>query len=377
MPFYIRKSVSAGPFRFNLSKSGIGISAGVKGFRVGTGPRGHYIHAGRGGLYYRSSIPGGGRKAQPLHGEPQQTTPRTPLAYAEPNVDMVRVSSADVLQMEDARFADILNELTAKQNSVSMLTVFGWAGGVVTIFALFAAGAAGLMGGLIFAGLAMLVGGWLDSFQRSSILMYELEDETRAAYEVVTETFDALLGCAGKWHIDAGGAVRDIHTWKRNAGATHMLDKRPTLFNYSLPRVIKSNITPPAIKSGKETLYFLPDFLLVVESNKVGAVAYERLSIRWDESNFIEEGTVPGDTEILWHNWKHPNKNGGPDRRFANNYQIPVCRYENIYLTSSNGLNELLQVSRCGVTQPFAHAVDRLSEANGSRAVAATVPMLA
>ena len=48
MPFYLRKSVSAGPFRFNLSKSGVGVSVGVKGLRIGTGPRGHYIHAGAG-----------------------------------------------------------------------------------------------------------------------------------------------------------------------------------------------------------------------------------------------------------------------------------------------------------------------------------------
>ena len=31
MGFYIRKSVSIGPLRFNLSKSGIGVSAGIKG----------------------------------------------------------------------------------------------------------------------------------------------------------------------------------------------------------------------------------------------------------------------------------------------------------------------------------------------------------
>jgi hypothetical protein len=49
MPFYLRKSISAGPFRFNLSSSGIGLSVGVKGVRIGTGPRGHYVHAGRGG----------------------------------------------------------------------------------------------------------------------------------------------------------------------------------------------------------------------------------------------------------------------------------------------------------------------------------------
>ena len=52
MGFYVRKSVRVGPFRFNLSKSGIGVSTGVPGFRVGTGPRGTYVHLGRGGLYF-------------------------------------------------------------------------------------------------------------------------------------------------------------------------------------------------------------------------------------------------------------------------------------------------------------------------------------
>jgi len=32
--FYLRKSLSVGPFRFNLSKSGVGLSTGIKGFRI-------------------------------------------------------------------------------------------------------------------------------------------------------------------------------------------------------------------------------------------------------------------------------------------------------------------------------------------------------
>ena len=36
MGFFYRKSVTFGPFRVNLSKSGIGYSVGGKGFRVGT-----------------------------------------------------------------------------------------------------------------------------------------------------------------------------------------------------------------------------------------------------------------------------------------------------------------------------------------------------
>jgi len=54
--WYLRKSLKLGPLRFNLSKSGIGTSIGVKGLRVGTGPRGSYLHGGRGGLYFRETL---------------------------------------------------------------------------------------------------------------------------------------------------------------------------------------------------------------------------------------------------------------------------------------------------------------------------------
>ncbi len=62
MGFYLRKSFRAGPIRFNLSKSGLGLSAGVKGARVGTGPKGRYVHGGRHGLYYRKYASSGGKK---------------------------------------------------------------------------------------------------------------------------------------------------------------------------------------------------------------------------------------------------------------------------------------------------------------------------
>ena len=376
MPFYIRKSVSAGPFRFNLSKSGIGVSAGIKGLRIGTGPRGHYIHAGRGGLYYRSSISAGSKTKHKNIPSSVRPSPPNIQTYAEPGVEMVRVSSRDVMEMEDARFSEILSDLNNKQKSTSMRTALGWGSGALAVLATIVGGGTGMLIGMIFCGMTFFFGAWLDSFKRTSVLMYELDDDARLAYEALTSSFDALMVCVGKWHVDAGGAVQDIHAWKRNAGAGHILDKRPTTFDYSLPRVVTSNITPPAIQSGKETLYFLPDFLLVVERDKVGAVAYDSLSIRAQESHFIEEGTVPSDTKIIAHTWKHPNKSGGPDRRFANNFQIPVCLYESIYLTSSNGLNELLQVSRNGVTAPFARAIAALATANGSQSQSQDLPRL-
>ena len=56
MGFYIKKSFNIGPIRFNFSKSGIGLSIGTKGLRIGSGPNGNYIHGGRHGIYYKKNL---------------------------------------------------------------------------------------------------------------------------------------------------------------------------------------------------------------------------------------------------------------------------------------------------------------------------------
>ena len=52
MGFTYRKSLNVGPFRVNLSKSGVGYSVGGRGFRTGTTARGR--------RYTSFSIPGTG-----------------------------------------------------------------------------------------------------------------------------------------------------------------------------------------------------------------------------------------------------------------------------------------------------------------------------
>ena len=56
MGFYLKKGFNLGPVRINLSKSGVGFSLGTTGARIGSGPKGNYVHLGRKGLYYRKSI---------------------------------------------------------------------------------------------------------------------------------------------------------------------------------------------------------------------------------------------------------------------------------------------------------------------------------
>lgn len=359
MPFYFRRSVQAGPFRFNFSKGGVGASVGVKGLRIGSGPRGHYVHAGRGGFYYRATI---GRPGEKREGTsvPYQPAPSTPAATFEAGVEMVEVESGDVMAMRDETAADLLDEINAKRRQTSMGLVLGSSLAIAGLVATAVFGPAGLMASLILGGTGWALGTWLDTYRRTCVLFYDLEPEIEQAYKDVVHNFDALAGCAGRWHVEAGGAVQDLTTWKRNAGATHIVRKKPTTLEFKLPAAVTCNITPPALHVGKQIIYFLPDLALIDDGQSVGAVAYGRLAISWQDSNFIEDGTVPRDAQVVGQTWKHPNKSGGPDRRFRDNRQIPICRYEAMHLRSGTGLNELVEFSRTGVAGQFADALKKM-----------------
>src|ERR1700687_2578892 len=78
MGWSFRRSKSFGLFRLNFSKSGIGVSVGVPGARIGVNAKGKkYLRGGipGTGLYYQSSLPDG----QPGQ-SPQSTTSVSPFA---------------------------------------------------------------------------------------------------------------------------------------------------------------------------------------------------------------------------------------------------------------------------------------------------------
>src|SRR5207248_5686110 len=58
---------------------------------------------------------------------------------------------------------------------------------------------------------------------------------------------------------------------------------------------------------------------LVYDAGGVGSVAYSDLEVEGGENRFVETEGLPRDSRRIDTTWLHPNKKGGPDRRFANN----------------------------------------------------------
>lgn len=84
MGFRFHKSIGLGKFlRLNISKSGIGFSAGIPGLHLSTGPRGAFFTAGLPGtgLSYRKKLSSSakvGRESTPAKAKAEDTSPDTP-----------------------------------------------------------------------------------------------------------------------------------------------------------------------------------------------------------------------------------------------------------------------------------------------------------
>jgi hypothetical protein len=116
----------------------------------------------------------------------------------------------------------------------------------------------------------------------------------------------------------------------------------------------------PSIPVGRQTLYFYPDKVLVFESGGVGAVSYPNLRLHVEQVRFIEDESLPHDAEVVGKTWRFVNKGGGPDRRFNNNRELPIARYEDVTFKSDTGLNEKIEFSRAGIGQGLSMAIEAL-----------------
>jgi len=361
MGIYLRKSVRVGPFRFNLSGSGVGVSVGVPGFRVGSGPRGNYVQMGAHGIYYRASLNAHHRPAampRPVRGpSPGAHLPDLDRTHAP----LQEIESGDVAQMVDSSSKALLDEISGKQRAIRLWPIVFFLGIAAvggTVWAHWPQWATIVVG--VVGVLAMVAAALRDTLRKTAVVFYDLDAGTEHAYQVLHDVAEKMAGSRGLWHIEAEGAVRDR---KYHAGASTLMRRKPTFINKQAPGYLKTNVATFALGVGRQTLHFFPDRILVYDRSGVGAVAYRDLRLNVHPTRFIENGGAPSDATVVGQTWQYVNKNGGPDRRFKNNHQLPVCLYDEMALTSASGLNELVQFSRAGVAGAFAPTIAALARA--------------
>lgn len=356
MRFYIRKAIRVGPFRFNLSKTGVGISAGVTGLRFGAGPRGNYVHMGRGGLYYRKTLPSGSNGRNQTLSSLQLQQSNTEIEH-EP---LREIESAHITQMVDSSSADLVAEMNANSKKVRIWPFIAVLGAILTLVA-FKNSETPIVA-LVVAAVSValtIFASVTDNLRKTTVLFFDLEPEIEALYQKLHDSFGQLSSSSSKWHVEAEGAVKDR---KRNAGATSVIKRTSISLGIGNPPYVKTNVSAPFIPVGKQTLYFFPNKVLIFEPNGVGAVSYPNLRISVESIRFIEDGSVPRDAKVVDRTWKYVNKRGGPDRRFKDNRELPIILYEDLSFTSDTGLNERIEISRVGHGDGFSSAIAMLAK---------------
>ncbi len=348
MGFYVRKSIKAGPFRFNVSKSGLGVSAGVPGFRIGTGPRGNYVHAGRGGLYYRASL------GQPRRSSRSAPPPRQVVPSFTPSdgIAMTDVTGASAEELHPTGSGDLVEQLNAAARRVRLAP---WLCALLFVI-LVAKPVVGVI--LLVPGIA--AGIWLhlrDQARRSVVAFYDVNDDVERWFDRMVAAFEELGTCERVWRINAAGRIETTYQYKVNAGASKLVDRADARISFEPPKIMKTNIKAPTVTVGKTSISFLPDRVLLRSGRKFSDAKYSDLQTAAYDERFIESDRVPRDSQQVDTTWLYVNVKGGPDRRFKNNRQLPIVLYGRLEIASSGGLFWILDLSRARAGKAVAREV--------------------
>lgn len=338
MGIYTRTTVSAGPFRFTMSRSGLTVSAGTPGFRVGSGPRGNYVRIDGGGVRYTAT----GRPAVARGMLPPAPAP-APIrrSVREQPVALEDVTGASTVQLAPTGRDDLVQQL----NEAGRRKRLGWPVAVIALVL----GLLTLPYGVIVWALAIPLCTWLvlrDSARRTVVLFYDVDDEPGAWFERVHTVWASLSASRALWRVVQSGRVSTTHQRKTNAGAGAIVSRVPTTAHLDGPARLSTNVVVPSLTAGKVSLYLLPDRVLLHEGGHFTDVTYDELRVESTQTRFIESaGPLLPDALQVDQTWRYVNVKGGPDRRFKDNAVLPVVLYGGLYLSSAGGLDWRLQSS--------------------------------
>ena len=360
MSLKFRKRIRVFPgFTLNLSKTGMSATLGIKGCSVNIGPNGTYLNTGipGTGIYDRIRIDNPSENKNSNSPE----TPNNIVPSSSYSVDTEIKSYNPELLTSDSMASlkkSILDADKVKKemyqewqeaNSSKNLTLFGL---VLLHFIII---------GFFLKGMkqnykdkkrfAEELKQDYDNFSLN--LDFNFDKDTLNDYLTIRKNFENMAHSNRIWDITS---YRNTDQFHERTVATRSLTRTPVSFyNKSLDFKKTSYDALVLQNANGGDLYIYPGFVIVKESNSkdFGIVDLKNIKFLYSDSNFIEEETVPPDSENVGYTWKYCNKNGSPDRRYAGNYQIPVQRYGEIAISSEEGLNEEFMVSNSKATEEF------------------------
>jgi len=343
----------------NFSKSGISTTIGVKGASVNFNKQGTYLNTGipGTGIYNRQRIGGGKSENNNL---PSYSPVETQVVEEIGSIktEQVESTTTEGLQELKSTLLDCYNERIHIKKDIlkakSKLTV-------ATV--------------LLVVSYLLIFGFFVKWFKENRIqsmedldnlknqlencfinIDMEVDADIEKRYLNLLECYKEMLTCEKIWDITS--SVTNDQKATRSA-ASSLVKRRQVKFGFGNIDILKSKYDALHFENANGgDLYIYPAFLAIVDYQKAfGLVDIRELDFNFHGQSFIEEEKVPNDSQVIDRTWAKVNKNGTPDKRFKDNYQIPICLYGGFSLTSKTGLNEAYSMSSFEKSEKFANAM--------------------
>lgn len=270
----------------------------------------------------------------------------------------------------DRSAAEILDQINQRVKSPYYSLYSGIAASLVLVYLCFQS--SDILGTLFFLVLLVLVLAVItyllyraDLKRKTTPLFYQFSDDysERQFYNAIA-SFSNLAATRSSWRLKSKVAVSD---WKRNAGSSSALIRHRSRIGKQNPNLLKTNVEVWGVDAGSIKLYLLPDRFFVFQDGVYSAVPYDEVNASFQDLEYVEQEVLPNDAVVIGKTWKYVRRDGGPDRRFKNNRQLPIVKYGVVVFSSSNFTIYLI-VSSLNIARLFTRSFSQLLTSSNTNA---------
>jgi hypothetical protein len=349
----------------NLSKKGISTSIGVKGASVTLGQNGAYINTSipGTGLYNRKKISGGRTPVE------DSNTINRPEIDEQNNIfsaEIHSITSQDMIGIKEAillahnQRIELIKDLKKIKISKLLSEILQITSYVLII-------------GFVVQSIKKNI---QDQISSKTEAIAQIEDEIGKSYinldiefddaiydrfrKLVT-TFNLLAKSNKKWDVINSKSENVRVT--RSAASTIVKRNEIIISNKGIEDLRTSLDVLYFQNSNGADIFFYPAFIVMFESiTKLAIIGYDELDFIPSPVQYLERSTIPSDSVVIGKTWSKVNKDGTPDKRFKDNFEIPIVRYGQLNLRTDSGLNEEYLFSNYELFNEFALAFNDYQE---------------
>jgi hypothetical protein len=345
----------------NLSKSGISTTVGTRGVGLTLGKKGTYLNAGipGSGLYTRQRLDVKKKQPPKSQNEGKQHHQPEPL-YRFPgtelkSLDDVKETTSEGLSSLYTALYECHKERKAVEQEIEIAEKQLQQSKYLLTAASF------LLVGLIIP--------WFrknrnTKQQHLQSLLEELDmcfvpidlnanEAVKKAYQDLVNAHHHVSASIKIWDLTSESTIDQAAT---RSSASKSVSRTEVLFGFKNLEIILSSYEALHLENANGgDLFIYPGFLVILDENgNFGIIDLREVDITFKAQRFVERGEVASDAKVVDSTWYKVNKDGSPDKRYKQNFEMPICLYGELEFRSKTGLHEAYMISDCDAAQQFA-----------------------